>query len=112
MSKISFEDIGAVVATCQVEEGVRGGEVVKLTDNAKVGSCAAGDKFCGMAMQPRGAIAGVQFKGFMTVACTGELIPGWATLAADGSGGVKNAESGVPALVIAMNADGTAVICL
>jgi len=112
MSKISFEDIGAVVATCQVEEDVAGGQVVKMTGNGKVGPCADGDRFCGVTMQPRCDIAGVQFKGFMTVSCEQELTPGWATLAADGSGGVKSAEGGVPALVIAMNADGTAVICL
>ena len=112
MSKISFEDIGAVVATCEVEEGVAGGQVVKLTGNAKVGACTAGDSFCGVVMMPRAAIAGVQFKGFMTVTYTGSLIPGWATLAADGNGGVKSASSGVNAQVICVNTDGTAVICL
>ena len=112
MSKISFEDIGAVVATCQVEDGVQGGQVVKLTGNAKVAACAAGDPFCGVAMAPRCGIAGVQFKGFVTVTCTGELTCGWATLAADGAGGVKAAEQGVSALVVAVNGDGTAVICL
>ena len=112
MSKISFEDIGAVVATCQVEEGVTGGQVVKLTDSAKVGPCADGEAFCGVAMEPRTGIAGVQFKGFMTVPCAGELTPGWATLAADGNGGVKSAATGVTALVMGVNSDGTAVICL
>jgi len=112
MSKISFEDIGAVVATCQVEEGVQGGQVVKLAGSAKVAPCAEGEAFCGVAMNPRCDIAGVQFKGFMTVNCTGELACGWATLAADGKGGVKTAESGVSALVIGVNGDGTAVICL
>ena len=112
MSKISFEDIGAVVATCQVEEDVAGGQVVKMTGNGKVGPCADGDRFCGVTMQPRCDIAGVQFKGFMTVGCTGSLTPGWAVLAADGSGGVKAASTGVNALVIGANGDGTAVICL
>ena len=112
MSKISFEDIGAVVATCQVEGEVSGGQMVKLTGNAKVAPCADGDKFCGVVMEPRTGIAGVQFKGFMTVGCTGSLTPGWAVLAADGSGGVKAASTGVNALVIGANGDGTAVICL
>ena len=112
MSKISFEDIGAVVATCEVEEGVTGGQVVKVTANSKVGPCADGDKFCGVALAPRGAITGVQFKGFMTVNCTGSLNLGWATLAADGNGGVKSASAGVNALVVCVNGDGTAVICL
>jgi len=112
MSKISFEDIGAVVATCQVEEGVTGGQVVKLTDSAKVGPCADGEAFCGVAMEPRTGIAGVQFKGFMTVTCTGTLTPGPATLTADGTGGVKSADAGVAVQVISMGSDGTAVICL
>lgn len=112
MSKISFEDIGAVVATCEVEEGITGGQVVKLTGNAKVGPCANGDSFCGVAMEPRSTITGVQFKGFMTVAYTGDLTPGWTILAADGNGGVKSASSGVSAQVICVNTDGTAVICL
>ena len=112
MSKISFDDIGAVVATCQVEEGVIGGQVVKLTAASQVAPCAAGDSFCGVAMEPRAGLAGVQFKGFMTVAATGGLTPGWATLAADGSGGVKTAAQGVTALVVGVNSDGTAVICL
>ena len=112
MSKISFEDIGAVVATCEVEDGVAGGQVVKMTGNAKVGPCADGDSFCGLAMEPRSSITGVQVKGFMTVAYTGELACGWNILAADGAGGVKSAASGVNALVVCVNPDGTAVICL
>ena len=112
MSKISFEDIGAVVATCQVEEGVTGGQVVKLTGNAKVGPCADGEAFCGVALQPRSTIAGVQFKGFVTVGCADELTVGWATLVADGNGGVKIAADGVAAQVVSVNEDGTAVICL
>ena len=112
MSKISFEGIGSVMATCQAEEGVIGSQVVKLTDNGMVAPCSAGDAFCGVAMEPRAGITGVQFKGFMTVTCTGSLTPGWATLAADGSGGIKTAASGVTALVVCANGDGTAVICL
>ena len=112
MSKISFEDIGAVVATCQAEQGVQGGQVVKLTGNGIVAPCSAGEAFCGVAMEPRTGLTGVQFKGFMTVSCTGALNVGWATLAADGAGGVKTGESGVSALVICINTDGTAVICL
>ena len=112
MSKISFEDIGAVVATCQTEQGVQGGQVVKLSGNGIVAPCSAGEAFCGVAMEPRTGLTGVQFKGFMTVSCTGVLNVGWATLAADGAGGVKSAASGVSAQVICVNTDGTAVICL
>ena len=112
MSKISFEDIGAVVATCQAEAAVQGGQVVKLTGNGIVAPCSAGEAFCGVAMEPRTGLTGVQFKGFMTVPYTGSVKVGWNTLCADGAGGVKSASSGVSAQVICVNTDGTAVICL
>lgn len=111
MSNISFEGIGAVCATFLAEEGVKGGQVVKLSANGTVAPCAAGDRFCGVALEPRGGAAAVQVKGFLTVHGSG-LAVGWATLSADGNGGVKVAESGVNALVISVEADGTAVICL
>lgn len=112
MSKISFEEIGAVVATCQAESTVQGGQVVKLVGNGAVAPCSDGEAFCGVAMEPRNGLTGVQFKGFMTVPCTGEAAVGWATLCADGAGGVKAASSGVSARIICVNTDGTAVICL
>lgn len=112
MSKISFEDIGCVVATCYAQQGVHGGQVVKLTGNGEVGPCAEGDKFCGVALEPRTDIVGVQVSGFVTVGYTGSLTPGWASLAADGKGGVKSASTGVIALVVSADSDGTAVVCL
>ena len=112
MSKISFEDIGAVVATCQTAATVQGGQMVKMEGNGIVTACNAGDAFCGVAMEPRNGLAGVQFKGFMTLPCTGELTVGWATLAADGNGGIKQSADGVAAQVVCVNEDGTAVICL
>lgn len=113
--KLSFEDIGAVVATCQVSGEVQGGDVVAMSGSAVVGPCADGGKFCGAAMQPRCGIAGVQFKGFMQVKRTGELNVGHAKLVGDGKGGVRQADSGedgVEALVVCADEAGTAVICL
>ena len=43
MSKLSFEGIGAVVATFSAGEGVKGGQPVKLTGNGAVGPCSAGE---------------------------------------------------------------------
>ncbi len=114
MNKFSFEGIGAVAATFGAESGVKGGRVVKLTGANTVGPCADGDKFCGLAMEPRRGGAAVQVKGFCTVPCTGSLVPGWAQLVADGQGGVRaaaGAESGVSALVVSAGTDST-VICL
>lgn len=112
MSKFSFEDIGAVTATFAADQGVEGGQVVKVTANSTVGACADGDDFCGVALEPRKGAAAVQVKGFVTVSCTGDLTLGWTALAADGKGGVKAATSGgVTALVVSASG-GSAVICL
>lgn len=111
MSNLSFDGIGAVVATFAADEGVKGGQVVKMTGNGQVGPCSDNDKFCGVALEPRAGIAGVQVKGFMTVTGSG-LSVGVATLAADSAGGVKSAAEGVSATVVSVNEDGTAVICL
>ncbi len=113
MSKFSFEDIGAVVATFGADEGVKGGQVVKVTGGGRVGPCSEGDKFCGVALEPRKGGAAVQVKGFAAVAVTGELSAGWAVLAADGTGGVKAVSTGgMEVLVADVDGDGTAVLCL
>lgn len=112
MNNISFDGIGAVVATFSAAEGVKGGQVVKLSGNGQVAPCGDGEAFCGVALEPRSGLAAVQVKGFATVPSTGGLTAGWATLVGDGSGGVKSAEGGVSALVVSVDTDGTAVVCL
>lgn len=112
MSKFSFEDIGAVTATFAADQGVEGGQVVKVTANSTVGACADGDDFCGVALEPRKGAAAVQVKGFVTVSCTGSLTLGWTALAADGKGGVKAATSGGVTTLVVSASGGSAVICL
>lgn len=114
MSKVSFDDIGAVVATFAAKEDVTAGQVVKITANGEAGACSANDAFAGLALSVRGGFAGVQVKGFMTVTTTGTVNLGRVNLAADGSGGVQAASSGgVPALVVSVDSTAkTAVICL
>ena len=112
MSKFSFEDIGAVVATFAAGSGVKGGQVVKVTENGTVDACSDGEAFCGVALEPRQGGAAVQVKGFVTVPYTGELTLGWTTLAANGSGGVKANSTGVNALVVSVDGVDTAVVCL
>ena len=119
MNEFSFEDIGAVVATFQVSGEVKRGQVVKVSASRTVAPCSAGDRFCGVALEPRAGGAAVQVKGFVTVSCTGTLTPGWAVLAADGKGGVQTAAAGsddadpvgVEALVVSADT-GSAVLCL
>ena len=129
MSKISFDGIGAVVATFTADAGVKGGQLVKMTGNGSVGPCAAGDAFCGVALEPRAGLAAVLVGGFVTVPSSGGVTVGRAALVADEKGGVKPAAAvvvepgedggvtiptaaGVPALVVSVESDGTAVLLL
>ncbi|MFQ7450703.1 MAG: hypothetical protein ACLRNQ_03900 [Flavonifractor plautii] len=45
MSRISFEGIGEVAATFACGEGVKAGQVVKLTGDGTVGPCGDGERF-------------------------------------------------------------------
>ena len=113
MSKISFDDIGAVTATFFSKEGVVPGQVVKVTENGQVGPCSAGDPFCGLALSVRRGFSAVQVRGFMTLPTSGAVTLGPVKLAADGTGGVKVGDTGTEALVVhADNAAHTAVVCL
>ena len=113
MSKISFEDIGGLMATFYAREGVENGQVVKVTGNGTVGPCAAGDAFCGVAGTPRNGAVGVQVSGFVKVAATMPVTVGKVSLVADGKGGVKAGENGTAVLVVDVDtAENTAVICL
>ena len=113
MSSISYDGMGAVVATFYAGEGVENGQAVKLTGSGAVGPCGDGEVFCGVALKPRAGMAAVQVKGFVQVAGDG-LEVGWASLVGDGKGGVRTAGSGegVKALVVSTEPDGSAVICL
>ena len=93
MKKISFDDIGQVLATFEADSGVEAGQVVKVTGSGQVGPCSAGDLFCGVALSG-GPFAGVQVGGFVEVSATGTVALGWTKLAADGQGGVQAAASG------------------
>ena len=96
MSKISFEGIGEMVATFACAEDVAAGQVVKITADGTVGTCAA-----------------VQLGGLVKVATTGgSITAGWCKLSADGSGGMKqDGSAGTEYLVVRVETD-AAVICL
>lgn len=99
MKKISFEGIGALRVTFETGEGLEGGQVCAVTAAGKVGPCAAGDKFCGVAEAVDDGLAAVQVGGFAPVRYSGALAAGWAKLAADGTGGVKADAAGREYLV-------------
>ena len=114
MGKVSFEDIGGVVATFAAQEGMSDAcQVVKITGNGQVGPCAAGEAFCGMALAGTNQFAAVQVGGFAEVKATGEISLGWVKLSADGNGGIKKDTAGREYLVVNYDsAAGTAVVYL
>ena len=102
---VSFHGIGQVCATF-LGDGTEG-QVVKMSGKGTVAACSAGESFCGVAVCKKDDACAVQVAGFVTVPYSGtEPAPGYAALAADGSGGVKIVESGREYLVA--DADTTA----
>lgn len=114
MGKVSFEDIGGVVATFAAHEEMDGErQVVKITDNGQVGPCADGEAFCGVALSGADQFAAVQVGGFAQINAAGEVGLGWVKLSADGSGGVKVDDAGREYLVVHYDsAEGTVVVKL
>ena len=103
MSKVSFEDIGSVVATFKVDEGVVEGDAVKVTTAGSVGFCGKGEWFCGTIKKIRKDVASVQLRGFMEVKTEVPINPGHVKLVSNGHGGVQSADEGMDALVVKMN---------
>ena len=113
MSKyITHEGIGAVVATCGVEEEIEKPVLVKMVDNFTVAPCQPGEKFCGVAMKSRNGLAPVQFKGFVNVGYSIRMDLGWNNVLTDAYGGITPNEAGMPVLVVAKHGNSTVTICL
>lgn len=93
--KVSFEGIGEMVATLPVSGTVERGQTVKLTSQGAACACSAGNDFIGTAVSVRNGFAGVQVAGLVQVAYSGTAPAcGWATLEANGSGGVRVSAAG------------------
>ena len=93
-NKISFEGIGGQLATFYAGEGVLPGQVVKLSADATVAPCGAGERFFAVAVNVREAAAAVQVGGFLRLPCSDSTVTvGYMNLTADGSGGVKKAST-------------------
>ena len=119
MSKICFDEIGAMNVTFLCESGVEAGMAVGVTDDETVGACEEGERFCGVVIGTEGDCAAVQVRGFACVKCSDSNVEaGYAVLTADGEGGVKIADAeedelGGEYLVISVDATaGTAMILL
>lgn len=93
---VSFEGIGQVLATFEVEDGVSEGAVVTVTANDTVGPGSAGDQLCGVLVRSEeDGMGAVQLEGMVSVSYTGTApAAGYDMLVCDGQGGVKTAESG------------------
>ncbi len=114
MKQVSFEEIGAVVATFQCDEVIDCGAVVMVSGNGTVEGCDAGDSFCGVALADATDAVAVQMGGFATVAISGTVTVGYKLLGADGDGGVKVVTSGGRTMLVVSvdSTTSTAVICL
>ena len=109
--KDHYEGIGQWAATFACD-GVKEGQVVKISGGGSVSPCGGGDSFCGVALsvgRDEKACA-VALGGLVTTSYTGAAPAlGWTGLAADGSGGVKTAEGGRSRLVVDVDESGSAV---
>lgn len=84
---------------------IQKGAVVAMSGNLAVAAAAGDAAFCGVCLDCRDGYATVQLSGYCRVkySSTAPSV-GYATLAADGKGGVKKADSGVTLLVTDVDA--------
>ena len=91
---ISFNGFGEQVATF-ISQNTTKNVPVKVSANGTVAACSAGDDFCGIAIAARNGLNSVLMGGYVEVPFSGTAPSlGYATLAADGSGGVKTVTTG------------------
>ena len=111
---VSFDGIGQVCATFLTDQMLEEGKVAKVSASGKAAACSADEAFCGVVLAASQEACSVQVGGFVTVPYTGTApTPGFAGLAADGSGGVKVKSDGRSYLVAAVDtAAQTAAILL
>jgi len=100
---VSFNGIGERLVTF-LGSSVTRGHVVKVSGAGTVSSCAEGNAFDGVAMFSEGGCVAVRMGGFVTVSYSGTAPSyGRNILVANGTGGVKTAESGDTYVVVEKN---------
>jgi hypothetical protein len=115
MKNISFDGVGQVLATFQVDSEAIDGGVVAMTGNGTVGLGKENDLPCGVLLNAEeDGMGAVQVEGMATVSFTGEAPgAGYAALVCDGQGGVTKNANGRLCLVVSVDEDSqTAVIKL
>ena len=104
---ISFGAIGEKYVTFLADNTAAEGVPCKVTEDKTVGACSADDAFCGVITQVRGGTASVLMAGYAELPYSGTAPSvGFATLLADGEGGVCADEDGREYLIV--NVDTTA----
>lgn len=99
--KVSFEGVGEQVLSFVKASGVEKGSIVKLSANATVAKCAAGDNFAGVCIKADDSFADVKTAGYVELGYTGSApAVGYAKLTAAGADKVKTADTGREYLVI------------
>ena len=97
---ISLNGFGEKAVTFAAADGVLAGMPVKLTASGTVGPCAAGDVFCGVALNVRGGYASVQLGGYVILPFNGTApAVGYQSLAAAAGGKIAAGETGRSLLV-------------
>lgn len=108
----SYEGIGQVVATFMTEEALTEGQIVKIVATNNMGSCAAGDPFCGKVKVASrdGKGCAVALRGLVTASYSGNTPNvGWCEMASDGKGGVSYKSGARAYLVVDLDPDAKTV---
>lgn len=99
--KISLDGFNNKSATLVAAAGTEKGDIVSLSNNLTVSTASQGAAFCGVCEDVRDGYATVLLEGYTRVSYSSTAPSlGFAVLAADGSGGVKTAQSGRTCLVV------------
>ena len=102
--KVSFEGVGEQVLSFMKASVVEKGSLVKLSANATVAKCAAGDNFAGVCIKADDSFADVKTSGYVELGYTGTApAVGYAKLTAAGADKVKTADTGREYLVISVD---------
>ena len=99
--KISLNGFNNKTATFAAASGLEKGAIVSLSANLTVDEAAEDDAFCGICSDVRDGYASVILEGYVKVGYSSTAPSlGYAILAADGDGGVAEAEAGRTCLVV------------
>lgn len=105
----------ATFARAELEDGyaVEPGRLVKLSGNGEVTDCANGDLFIGLCVGVDGDHCAVQLSGYARVALAATGAPtavGYAFLASDENGCVKELNTGRELLILELDSDSAAIL--